>query len=123
LGAQLNVIVDLAVENESEIAVLRRHRLMSAFEIDDGKAAVPEKNCSVVPQTAVIRPAVGEHGSHARQRFAVACANETGDAAHLVPSVQFGPRAARRGNVPGAGDQVSHLILRLVIRPGDQFRK
>src|SRR5947207_908502 len=96
---------------------------MPSRDIEDRKTPVAEKNRSVTPEPAVIRSAMGEDRGHARQRFVVTCANETGDPAHLVPSVQFGPPVARPRDVPGSGDQVSHFILRLVIRPGNQFRK
>src|SRR3982751_3389917 len=84
LRTKLGVVVDLTVKNEDEIAIGRRHGLMAAFEIDDGEAAMAEKNGAVVPESAIVRPAMGEAGGHARQRFAVASANETGDAAHLM---------------------------------------
>lgn len=96
---------------------------MPASEIDDGKPAMPEKNIAIVPKTTVIRSAMDQHTGHARQSFAIARPDETGDAAHLIAMVQLGPGAAGLGDIPSAGDQVSHLILRLVIRPGDEFRK
>src|SRR5204863_4107729 len=75
--AELGVVVDLAVKNKDEIAIGGSHRLMAAFQIDDGKAAMAEEDGAVVPESAIVRPAMSEAGGHARQRFAVACAHET----------------------------------------------
>src|SRR4051812_1275255 len=91
---ELGVVVDLAVKNKDEIAIDGGHRLMPAFEIDDGKAAMAEKDGAVAPESAIVRPAMSEAGGHARQRFAVDCANETGDAAHSSALSKFRSGAA-----------------------------
>src|SRR2546430_17035064 len=43
LPAQLEVIVDFAVEHDADAAVRVKHRLMAAFNRDDRETPVPQK--------------------------------------------------------------------------------
>ncbi len=64
LGAQLAIVVDLAVEDHLHIAVDGRHRLMPAGEIDDRQAAHAEQRALVAEEAFVVRTAVPDHVVH-----------------------------------------------------------
>ena len=61
--AQLEEVVDLAVEGDGELAVLGEHRLAPApGEVEDGQPLVGEPQRALVEEALVVRPAVGEAG-------------------------------------------------------------
>ena len=70
--AQLAIIVNLAVENYDESAVMREHRLMSgAARIDDRKPAMTEAHaltCAIhrrrCPHTFIVAPAMLDSFQH-----------------------------------------------------------
>ena len=104
LGAQLGVVVDLAVEDEPERAVLVRHRLhRRRREVDDREPAIPEPDASVrgEPGRGAVGPAVDHRLAHAGDELAVdrGCgrveAEDAGDAAHGLPE-RFGDRGGAR---------------------------
>ena len=84
LGAECGVVVDLAVEGDAKLAVARPHRLRAAAEIDDGEAAMPEKNARTFlrPMPLRIRPAMRDGAGHPAQHAEVAVAREARYAAH-----------------------------------------
>jgi hypothetical protein len=89
LGAQLAVVVDLAVEGDRQVARGRGHRLVAGRrQIDDCQAAEAQANRAVGPRAAVVGAARRERRGHragqgltARAIHAVGV-DEAGDAAH-----------------------------------------
>jgi hypothetical protein len=70
LLAQLTEVVDLAVEDEPERAVLVRHRLPRGFaQVDDREAAVAEGDRGFDVEPLGIGPAVGHRARHGRHRI------------------------------------------------------
>src|SRR5262245_20283091 len=55
---QLDVVVDLSVEGDDEIALVGRHRLVSVRQIDNRQSAMPKDEIAVVPKGAVVGAAV-----------------------------------------------------------------
>ena len=43
-----------------------------------------EKYIAIVPESAAVRPTMGEDISHPLQQMTIACSYEAGDAAHLA---------------------------------------
>src|SRR5262249_33496864 len=67
---QITVVVDLAVEDDPDIAGLVRHRLPPGLEIDDAQPAMPERGEVVDVIPFVIGSAVRQRGRHALDRAA-----------------------------------------------------
>src|SRR6185369_1357760 len=66
LEAQLLEVVDLAVEDDPQRAILAAHGLMAGRgEIDDAQPAVAEPDRAVAPDACVVGPAMGDHVAHA----------------------------------------------------------
>ncbi len=87
--AQLAVVVDLAVLDYVDRAVLVADRLVPGIEVDDGQPAESERNAGSVVvlgdvKSLVIRPAVLEDAGHPRECVAVdrAGSGDPTDAAH-----------------------------------------
>ena len=57
---QLVEVVDLAVEDDPDRAVLVRHRLDRCLEVDDRESSVSEAGMAVEVQTAGVGPAADE---------------------------------------------------------------
>src|SRR5690606_18076741 len=94
LGAQLTVVVYLAVADEAERTVRADERLPAAFGIDDGQPPMAEPGAGTVPDAFSVRSAVQqgiEHAPHALLRT-LHLADDTRDAAHPALS----PVPARR---------------------------
>ena len=74
LRAEFGVVVDLAVEDDAELAVARPHRLRAAGEIDDREAAMAEEDARafIRPMPVCIRPAMRDGGGHPPQHAEVA---------------------------------------------------
>src|SRR3546814_2078048 len=53
-------VVDLAVVDDRDAAILVVHRLLAAGEVDDRKAAVTQPDAAVDEKAATVRPAVRE---------------------------------------------------------------
>src|SRR5437667_10902741 len=87
-GSQLDVVVDLPVENDPNLAILVPHRLLAARDIKDSEPAVTEKHMlSLVNVMAfAIRTAVGERGGHSGEICDGPGACEAADAAHFLTS-------------------------------------
>ena len=65
--AQLAVVVDLAVEDDRDRAVLVEDRLVAGREVDHAQALDPEPDAGIDVQSARVRAAVLERGAHALQ--------------------------------------------------------
>ena len=61
---ELAVVVDLAVEDDPDAAVLVLHRLMAAGAVDDGQPAVTERRVRIGKHAAAVRAAVPEAVGH-----------------------------------------------------------
>ncbi len=66
-GAQVRVVVDLAVADDQDGAVLVRHRLAARGEIHNRQAPVPEPHRSFDEEPLAVRPAVAQRVPHAAQ--------------------------------------------------------
>ncbi len=64
LGAQLVVVVDLAVEHDPDGAILVVNRLMPGREVDDAQAAHPKRHLLVHPHALIVRSAVADDVAH-----------------------------------------------------------
>ncbi len=69
LGAQFCLVVDLAVEQDADRAILVPHRLMAAGDIDDGKSLEGEMHgvIAVDMKAGVVGAAVDDRVGHRRQ--------------------------------------------------------
>ena len=101
LVAQLFEVVNLAVVRNPNRAVLIRHRHMAVCgKVEDGKAPASQGKEGAVrgtmlPQPAVVRPAMRLDGSHPRQCFTISPVREAANAAHMCPRPQS-PRSDQR---------------------------
>src|SRR5678815_1582220 len=89
--AQFEVIVNLAIEDDANLAVARPHGLRAATEIDDRESAKPEKNTRVffAPMSFRIRSAMSDRIGHAAQHGLVAAPHETRYPAHRLCSIHI----------------------------------
>ena len=88
--AQRLVVVDLAVEDGHERAVLVGDRLMAALDVDDAQAAHAQPHVVVEVKALVVRASVAQHLGHAPHDALVGPAHHAADAAHLRgPAVQM----------------------------------
>ena len=102
LLAELEVIVDLAVEDDGEAAVRARHRLLAAANVDDRQAAMAEADLEasvggVGERVAgAIRPAMGHRVGDAGKGLAVLAIGgtkgPTEDPAHPNSSPSYSTR-------------------------------
>ena len=87
-AAQLDVVVDLAVEDDPEGAVLVAERLLPGGEVDDGEPGVGQAGPLVAVEAELVGAAVAhgpEHGPQVverRRREALLQGDHAGDAAH-----------------------------------------
>ena len=65
LGAQLAVVVDLAVEDDTDRAVLVEDRLVPAGQVDDRQPPHPEPDPPLDVDALVIGAAMHDRGAHA----------------------------------------------------------
>ena len=63
-GAQVRVVVDLAIEGDPDGAGFVRQRLLSAGQVDNAESAVTEGGVIVDVNACLIRPAVGQDVPH-----------------------------------------------------------
>ena len=63
--AEIRVIVNLAVVDDVERAVLVGHRLMARRDINDAQTAVAQAHTPVNEDALVVRPAMRNHVAHA----------------------------------------------------------
>src|SRR5689334_2348374 len=71
VGAQLEVVEDLAVAHDPDARILVAHRLLASAEVDDAEASVPEADSRALVVALGIGSAVRERARHAPQRRAV----------------------------------------------------
>ena len=101
LRAQIEVVVDLAVERDPDGAVLVAHRLRAGRgEIDDGQAAMTEGDGAVDVHAGAVGSAVRNDLRHARDQIAVGgpgeiAVQEAADAAHAGSSTDGRERTCR----------------------------
>ena len=93
LGAELAVVVDLAVEDELDGAVLVPDRLVPRLEVDDRQAPEPEADAGSVVvlfdvDPVVVRPSMPDRRRHAAEDVTVypLAADDAADPAHPVVS-------------------------------------
>jgi len=89
LGHEFLEVVDLAVKDDADAAVLVEKRLLAGGDVDDRQAAVAKAQARLDVQAAFVGAAVVLRIVHSRQRRAVdrtgtAGIEEAGDAAHRV---------------------------------------
>jgi hypothetical protein len=88
-GADLLVVVDLAVADEVGALVERGERLLAAADIDNREPPVPEPAAVEPDGAAVVRAAVREPLEHPLQRFGVGASVLRDDAAHGVVATRM----------------------------------
>ena len=64
VGAQLAVIVNLAVENDGDLIVLARRGLLARLQVNDGEASHPERHARCDHRAFRIRPAMRHALAH-----------------------------------------------------------
>jgi hypothetical protein len=90
LLAHLDVVEDLAVEDDPDRPVLVGERLLPGAQIDDRQARVPERGALIAVHPEFVGAAMAERADHGRQpveidrRQAIAERNGAGDAAHYA---------------------------------------
>jgi len=85
LGTQLDVVEDLTVEDDDNVAGAGVHRLHAPREVDDRKPRMRELTLEITIFPACVRAAVAEHAPHPAQRLRIGRASadkHTDDAAH-----------------------------------------
>src|SRR5205823_2574383 len=102
---QLDVVVDLAIEDDDQLAILRAHGLVaSRAQVQDGEPAKTEPHVVVEVQARVVRAPVGDALRHPGQDRRV-CRSTT-EAEHHYQTAHFRPRlsvlAEGRSRINGA---------------------
>src|ERR1700722_6681528 len=100
--SQFPVVVDFAVEDDPDRAILVVDWLVPGREIDDAEPPHAERDAGVHPDTLVVRAAMADDGAHAVDEGAARLERErgrnrgglyeTGDATHIW-SLVLGPRS------------------------------
>ena len=96
LGYELLVVVDLAVVDDDDRAVLVVEGLLTGREIDDREPAVTERDTRLEVQAVAIGPAVGDRVVHAQRQAAVRLTFESGVDNACNPAHLFAPQTAVR---------------------------
>ena len=95
LRAQLAVVVDLAVQDDDDRAVLVEDRLVAGLEVDDAQALDAEARAPAMMEPARVRAAVLEPRAHAREQLRVdrlaVGADLSDDSAHSAEKRSDGP--------------------------------
>lgn len=85
-GAEFEVVVDFAVEDDLEVAVLVGDGLPAAFEVDDGEAEVAEGGGAFLEVAVAVGAAVEDAVAHGADQSgvggAMAIGHKSGDSAH-----------------------------------------
>ena len=92
IGAQFAIVVDLAVENDSDALVLVEGRLFTSDEVDDGEPSHAECGATCYEQSFRVRAAMDHAFTHSVQQLVSAFrrrrvrieSGPTGDTAHDV---------------------------------------
>src|SRR5450631_939834 len=64
LPAQFNVVIDFTIADQPDGAFHVTQRLLPAFQIDDGQAAVAERGATVAELALAVRSTVRESAQH-----------------------------------------------------------
>ena len=108
LGAQFEVIVNLAVEDNPAISILGENGLVALLEVDDFQARSPEGKEIRVEKTLLVGPAVNQRSGRLpdsfRRRAPVFC-GEAGNPAQRSPPLRLTRRFCEmllgiQGNAP-----------------------
>jgi hypothetical protein len=92
LGSQLGEVVDLAVEDRLDLAVLVEHRLGAAADVDDAQPPHAQGHAGLDVQTVIIGPAMLDGVGHGAQGRQIECwcprvtGGDTADTTHSGPS-------------------------------------
>jgi hypothetical protein len=94
LGADRQMVVDLAVERDHPAAILGCHRLVTKrCQIDDRQTPVPEHDAGleIIPTPRIVRPAMRQTPRHPIDQRRVACARKdrAGYATHFMHSTAW----------------------------------
>ena len=98
--AKLAVIVDLAVEDHPDAAILVRHRLCAAGKIENRQPAETKCDVAIRPEAFVIRASVSNrigHPPHALRR--VGQATEMQDACYAAHLIRLALGRLRRADI------------------------
>jgi hypothetical protein len=93
LGPQFRIVIDLAVEDDGNRAVLVEHRLVPAIYVDDRKAAMAEADASFEMETVTVRAAMCQRVGHSAQQ----------DGVNLVFRMKNSSQSAHATSFSGAG--------------------
>ena len=108
--AQLDVIEDLAVEDDPEGAILVGDGLLAAAQIDDAEAGVAQADRAIQIDAELVRPAMADHGQHPAQvglinGFPAGCIQFADDAAHAISSGEGGNEQSGRDQLTRTGGE------------------
>ena len=92
LLAELDEIIDLAVEDDRDRLVLIEDGLLSGGKVDDRKPPHTERDAGPLPTTCRVRAAVPQAFGHSMEDCRIACAREAGNAAHETIRIVPGRR-------------------------------
>ena len=86
---QIGIVIDLAIEHHDNGSIFIEHRLLTAAQIDDAQAAMPQADIFFNEISLVVRPAVGLNIVHplnqmAINRFTCAEIDDPADPAHRL---------------------------------------
>ena len=113
---QRGVVVDLAVLDDMDGAVLVRDRLVAGLEVDDREPAGGEREASVADDAVRVRPAMGEDGAHplgALRGRRPGERHHSGNPAHGALRYSAGPEVAARATASDGSRSPSGLATRL----------
>src|SRR5205807_1590955 len=80
--SQGGVVIELAIENDADVAVLIRHRLMPAGDVDDAQTTDAERDTVGHIASAIVRTAMCQRVGHGPDDRQVTRADNAGYPAH-----------------------------------------
>ena len=122
LAAQVGAVVDFAVADEEDVALLVGNRLVAVRHAVDAEAPLPEGDDVVGVESGVIGAPVGHDVRHRLDAIGVVSANESSNSAH-VDSLSIGELHSLLlaeeavGTVPVVGALEAFVELDLVLPP------
>ena len=101
---ELDIVVDLAVEDDDHAAIFIRDRLPPTGNIDDAQPAHAECELAIDIHALIIRPAMADYTQHASESFRrnwllIGVAEGTANAAHEMDSPDYSLFGAARSNM------------------------
>jgi hypothetical protein len=90
LRAQLAKVVDLAVVDDLQLAVVHRHRLAAVREVDDAEPAESERRDGILEMPVIVRTSMPERLGHRLEQGPVGCPPEARYPAHVSGSPASG---------------------------------